>query len=620
VAGAERIRRESPERAEDIIKPGRLIGGKGIVAAPKGLWLVLVALRAAFFVPPAHAGPLVKNPAPLRQPVAATGASNFTWTAGTDVTVSPLNTEDAYAGVVQNGSTLWVETSLYPNWYRFSGTTLDNLVAQPMAVRDPTTFNQPNKDDAYWTDSIWQDPGGTWYAIIHIEYDYAVPRTSFLWKRRIGLASSTNQGANWTYVGDIITPNLSRAAAPTVMGAPAPAASLQDFGCGDTYMFVDRRGGYFYLYYLTAWVYSSTGSRTNEVMSVARCAISDEMAPGKWFKWSGGTWTQPGLGGAEDAVFDGTSPAANAPFVGTDMSVVHFNTYLNAFVAIGHDSNSQAWISTCTDITKQQWTAGDYTFPQRLYWYNWPVDPVTHDPYEIGQNFRLYSSQADTSGVASKYFPITLSNNGNIAPTASLTAPAEGAVAFTSNPLSLAAAATAPDGAVAKVEFFANQVEIGTVTNSPYVFTWPNVATGQYRCSVRVTDNLGVATDSAGVDVTVTPITYALWRTANGIPASASDTAVQSNGLSPLVSYGLNIYSVTGLPQAQLSSGNLTLTYSAPRPDVAYLVQSSPDLVNWTSNQVNQGTPSSTNPITASVPFSIQSNGKLFLRLQISYP
>jgi hypothetical protein len=539
----------------------------------------------------------------------AARAGSFTWTAGADVSVPLLNTEDADAGVVQDGPTLWVETALYPNWYRYSGTTLDNLVAQPQAVRD-SSFTQPNGDDAYWTDAIWQDPSGTWYAIIHIEYDYAVPRTPYLWKRRTGLATSANQGATWTYAGDIITMNPNRT------GAPAPAADFQDFGCGDTYLFVDRRGGYFYLYYLTAWVYTSTGWRTNEIMSVARCAITDEMAPGKWYKWSGGTWTQPGLGGAEDPVFD-AGGVLGTVFIGTDMSVVHFNTYLGEFVAIGHDGDGQSWISTCSDITTQQWTAGNYNFPQRLYWYNWPVDPVTHDPFEIGQNFRLYSSQADTSGVPTKYFPITLTD-GNTAPTASLTSPAEGAVSFTSNPVSLIAAATAPDGSVAKVEYFANEVELGTVTAAPYVFNWPDVATGQYRFWIRVTDNLGVATDSAGVDVTVTPITYPLWKAANGIGAGVSDTALQANGLSPLVSYGLNTSSVAGLPQAQVSSGNLTLTYTPWRSDVTYLVESSTDLVNWTSSQVNQGTVSLAGTVTASVP--IQLSTPIFLHLRISYP
>ncbi len=540
----------------------------------------------------------------------ARSAGAFTWTAGPDVAVPLLNTEDAEAGVVQDGPTLWVQTSLYPNWYRYSGTTLDTLVAQPPGTRDGS-FTQPNHDDAYWTDAMWEAPNGTYYAIIHVEYDYAVPRQAFLWKRRIGVAVSTNQGATWTYAGDIITPNANRP------GAPTPTSAYQDFGCGDTYLFVDRTGGYFYLYYMTAWVNASTGWRSNQVMSVARCPISAAMAPGAWSKWSGGTWTQPGLGGLEDPVFAGTGYVAGAIFSGTDMSVVHFNTYLNEYVAIGHDTSNQCWISTCTNIATQNWQPANYSFPQRLYWYNWPVDPVTNNPYEIGQTFRLYSSQADTSGTPTKYFTVTF-NNGDTAPTASLTSPAEGAVCFTASTINLVAAAAAnPAGAVASVQFFANQVPLGTSTAPPYTFSWPNVATGSYRCWVRVMDNLGTATDSAGVDLTVTPVTYPLWKAANGIGAGVPDTTVQANGLSPLESYALNISSAADLPQPQVISGNLTLTYTPWRSDVTYLAQSSPDLINWTSNLVNQGTMTLGAPVTASIP--IQLNQRLFLRLQITY-
>jgi hypothetical protein len=556
-----------------------------------GFYLALALLGAGWFLP-------------------ATRAGTFTWTAGPDVSVPLLNTEDADAGVIQDGPTLWVQTSLYPNWYRASGTTLDNLVAQPQGTRD-SSFTQPNGDDAYWTDAMWEAPNGTYYAIIHVEYDYAVPREAFLWKRRIGVATSTNQGATWTYLGDIITPSPNRP------GAPTPTSSYQDFGCGDTYLFVDRTGGYFYLYYMTAWVNSATGTRSNQVMSVARCAISSLMAPSSWYKWSGGTWTQPGIGGLEDPVFAGTGYVAGAIFSGTDMSVVHFNTYLNEYVAIGHDTSNACWISTCTNITTQNWQPANYTFPQRLYWYNWPVDPVTNNPFEIGQTFRLYSSQADTSGVPTKYFTVTFFN-GDTAPTTSLISPTEGAVCFTSNTINLVAAATAnPTGSVASVQFFANEVSLGTLTAAPYTFSWPNVATGSYRCWVRVTDNLGTATDSAGVDITVTPMTYPLWKAANGIGAGVSDTAVQADGLSPLVSYALNITSAAGLPQPQISSGDLTLTYIPLRTDVNYLVESSPDLVNWSSNLVNQGTFALSVPVTASIP--IQLNQKLFLRLQITY-
>ena len=299
-----------------------------------------------------------------------------------------LNNEDADAGVVRDDGKLWLQVSLWPHWYRFSGTDLDHLKPLPEARRD-ASFSRPHGDDAYWTDGIWQDDSGNFHAVIHIEYDYAVPRRAFLWRRRIGLATSRDHGATWHYDGDILTTNPNRT------GCPAPDCA--DFGCGDTYLFIDRRKGYFYLFYMTAWI-GPDGARTAQTISVARSPLSAGMAPGSWTKWDHGTWTQPGLGGSEAAVF-----------TGADSSVIQFNDYLNAYVAIGRDSNGAAWIAACPDLDRQDWSPRDYHFPQRLYWYNWPIDPVTGDRYEIGRTFRLYSSQANVDGIGSKYMSVTLS-------------------------------------------------------------------------------------------------------------------------------------------------------------------------------------------------------------------
>jgi len=116
-------------------------------------------------------------------------AAGITWTAGPDVLVPLLNHQDADAGVTQEGPFLWLQSALYPKWERFRGTTLDDLQPLPEAQRD-ASFNKPNGDDAYWTNGIWQDTTGKRYSIVHIEYNYAIPRTAFLWKRRIGLATS----------------------------------------------------------------------------------------------------------------------------------------------------------------------------------------------------------------------------------------------------------------------------------------------------------------------------------------------------------------------------------------------------------------------------------------------
>ena len=424
--------------------------------------------------------------------VSSSRAVDFTWTAGPDVLVPLLNSQDADIGIIQDGAQLSVQTALEQTWPRYLGTSLDNLVRQPDAKRD-ASFTQPNGDDVHWTNGMWQDSTGKRFAIVHIESNYAVPRTPFLWKRRIGLATSVDRGAHWHFEGDIITPHPKRT------GAPSSASDFQDFGCGDTYLYVDRRGEYFYLYYMTAWVQAKTGWRTKQTMSVARAPISGKMAPGQWKKWHGGTWNEPGLGGHETAVFRGTEKTE-----GTDAAVVHFNTYLNTFVVIGHDSTGAAWINTAGDLAKQNWGTVDYRFPRRLYWYNWPIDPITNDRYEIGQTFRLYSAQANVKGNGTKYFNVTLSRNGNAGPTAHLIQPEENAGNYPSGGLTLIATASDADGTVAKVEFFANHEKIGELTARPYLFHWKNVPPGSYRLSVKSTDNTGAATQSAGVYINVT--------------------------------------------------------------------------------------------------------------------
>lgn len=315
-------------------------------------------------------------------------AAPFTWTLSEDVATPLFDHADADAGVVREGANFWVQTSLWPDWWRYRGTNLDNLTAQQPAQRD-ASFDQPHGDDAYWTNGMWKDAAGKIYAIIHIEYDYAKPRRAFLWRRRIGLATSEDQGAHWHYAGDILTTNPARSG--------APRRGCVDFGCGDTYLFVDRRNGFFYLFYMTAWIEADSGQRLAQAVNVARSPISAKLAPGSWVKWSGDSWKQPGLGGTESPVF-----------AGADSAVVHFNTYLKAFVAFGRDSSGRAWLTSCSSLATENWQPRDDRFPPRLFWYNWPINPQTLDRYEIGQKFRIYSSQANVDGVGSKYMNVIL--------------------------------------------------------------------------------------------------------------------------------------------------------------------------------------------------------------------
>jgi RHS repeat-associated protein len=87
----------------------------------------------------------------------------------------------------------------------------------------------------------------------------------------------------------------------------------------------------------------------------------------------------------------------------------------------------------------------------------------------------------------------------------SITSPANNAVFPAPATITLAASASDPDGTIAKVDFYRDGTLITTVTAAPYGITWTGVPQGSYSLTVVVTDDLGAATTSATVPVTVGP-------------------------------------------------------------------------------------------------------------------
>ncbi len=88
----------------------------------------------------------------------------------------------------------------------------------------------------------------------------------------------------------------------------------------------------------------------------------------------------------------------------------------------------------------------------------------------------------------------------NTPPTASITSPSSAVVPVGS--VTIDAAASDPDGSIARVEFYNGSTLLGEDTTAPYSFTWNSVANGCYDVNVRALDNQGgVATDR--IDLTV---------------------------------------------------------------------------------------------------------------------
>jgi len=93
--------------------------------------------------------------------------------------------------------------------------------------------------------------------------------------------------------------------------------------------------------------------------------------------------------------------------------------------------------------------------------------------------------------------------NVNALPSINITSPTAGAVFFAPASLSINASASDSDGTISKVEFFQAGILLGTDTTSPYNFTWSNVAVGNYTLTAEATDNLGAATTSSSISVSV---------------------------------------------------------------------------------------------------------------------
>ncbi len=119
-------------------------------------------------------------------------------------------------------------------------------------------------------------------------------------------------------------------------------------------------------------------------------------------------------------------------------------------------------------------------------------------------------------------------------PSVVLTSPANNAVLFTPVNLALSADAGDSDGVVAKVEFFQGATKLGETTNAPFTLTWNGVAPGRYTLRAVATDNDGLTTTSAPVNITVESSIVRLTSPTNGavfylpdnlaITADASDT------------------------------------------------------------------------------------------------
>ncbi len=117
--------------------------------------------------------------------------------------------------------------------------------------------------------------------------------------------------------------------------------------------------------------------------------------------------------------------------------------------------------------------------------------------------FEVNGSQMDvkflkSNGVIEDY--LTLTQNGT--PSVNWTSPYNGEVFTNLNSISFAANATDNDGTVSQVEFFVNDISVGTDVTAPYTLNWVPTTYGNYTLKAEATDNEG-KTNNNQISITV---------------------------------------------------------------------------------------------------------------------
>jgi hypothetical protein len=133
---------------------------------------------------------------------------------------------------------------------------------------------------------------------------------------------------------------------------------------------------------------------------------------------------------------------------------------------------------------------------------------LTNSPLETPVNYQIGSPSTAT---------VYIQNGGtNLPPSVNIFSPQNGDVFYTPTNIQMLAKASDPDGSISNVEFYAGTTDLGPgaavvldppgvngVTGLVYVFNWLNPSPDSYPLTAVATDNGGVSTTSAVVDISI---------------------------------------------------------------------------------------------------------------------
>jgi hypothetical protein len=199
----------------------------------------------------------------------------------------------------------------------------------------------------------------------------------------LGLAASSDDGAHWTDLGDVVRLNQ------------AYARGLDGFEIGDGPLVLSPDGNYFYLYF-PDWIANGTPHATSiNKVSVARAKVSAVLDAAfhatpqhavPFAKFYEGNWTlQPGLGGASS---DLNPNSAYEGYID-----VHYDNYIGRYVMLISDDTKFGYAESSDALT--------WTVPITLGRFG-PIAAyptavgLGSDPHTLGQSYYVYYTHLPT--------------------------------------------------------------------------------------------------------------------------------------------------------------------------------------------------------------------------------
>jgi hypothetical protein len=211
------------------------------------------------------------------------------------------------------------------------------------------TLPRPNRPGNVWIEAVWRDPRTAvlfgWY---HFEPADLICLTAPL----IGAAVSMDNGMTWQDRGFVLE-----------SGSPVDCDYANGYftgGNGDFSVVPSQDGEWFY------FVYSNYGGpRAEQGIAVARSRFDDRGQPGTVHKYFRGEFNEPGMGGSVTPIF-----GVDRGWINEDVDAlwgpsVHWNSYLNAYVALMNRAVGEFWAQEGVYIASTR-DFVHWTFPEKL--------------------------------------------------------------------------------------------------------------------------------------------------------------------------------------------------------------------------------------------------------------